>query len=177
MHIFLTGEIQIGKSTVIAKTLALLRTTPGGFKTYFGPDRGSPDKLLYMNPAGEPKIFREENAVVRFAGDCPPQAFTKKFDTYGVELIRSARISSNLILMDECGGLERDALVFHKEVMDTLNGSIPVLGVIKLASKGWTDRIRNHPKVKLRTVTKENRNLLPQILAHQLAVKIGYRKF
>lgn len=168
MHIFLTGEIQVGKSTVIAKTLALLNILPGGFKTYFGPDRGSPDKLLYMNSAAEPEIFREENAVVRFKEGYLPQALTEKFDTYGVELIGSARASSNLILLDECGNLERDAFVFQKEIIDTLNSNTPVFGVIKLASRGWTDIIRNHPKVKLITVTRENRDDLPQILAHQL---------
>ncbi len=172
MHIFLTGEIQVGKSTVIAKTLSLLKITIGGFKTYFGPDRDAPDRMLYMNSFAKPKIFREENAVARFAGGRPTQVFTQKFDICGVELIRSARTSSGLILMDECGGLERDALVFHQEVIDTLNGSTPVLGVVKLASKGWTDRIRNHPKVELRTVTPENRDLLPQILAQQLAQRL-----
>jgi nucleoside-triphosphatase len=169
MHIFLTGEIQVGKSTVIAKTLSLLKITPGGFKTYFGPDRGLPDKLLYMNSASESNVFREENAVARFFEGKPPQSLTRKFDTYGVDLIRSARTGSNLILMDECGSLERDALVFQKEVIDTLDGNTLVFGVVKLASEGWTDRIRNHPKVKLITVTKENRDALPQILAHQLA--------
>ncbi len=169
MHIFLTGEIQIGKSTVIAKTLSLLKITPGGFKTYFGPDRGLPDKLLYMNSASEPNVFREENAVARFFENKPPQSLTRKFDTYGVELIKSARTGSTLILLDECGSLERDAFVFQKEVIDILDGNTPVFGVVKLASEGWTDRIRNHPKVKLITVTEENRDVLPQILAHQLA--------
>ena len=137
MHIFLTGEIQVGKSTVIAKTLSLLKINTGGFKTYFGPDRDAPDRMLYMNSFAEPKTFQEENAVARFAGDRPPQVFTQKFDTYGVELIRSARTSSGLILMDECGSLELDALIFQEEVIDTLNGST-VLGLLN-NNKGWTE--------------------------------------
>lgn len=171
MHVFLTGEKQVGKSTVIARTLSLLKITPGGFKTYFGPDRDAANKLLYMNSFAEPKIFREENAVARFTADHPPQVLTQKFDTCGVELIRSARSGSDLVLMDECGYLERDALLFHNEIIDALNGSTPVLGVLKLGSKGrsWTDRIREHPKVRLNTVDKGNRDLLPQILAQRLA--------
>lgn len=166
MHIFLTGEIQIGKSTVIAKTLALLNIIPGGFRTYFGSDRECFDKLLYMNSAAGPKLFREENVVVRFSKGQPPQVLAEKFDICGAELIRAARGNSSLILMDECGSLERDAFVFQKEIMDTLEGDIPVFGVIKLTSSGWTDRVRNHPKVKLITVTKENRDDLPQVLSH-----------
>ena len=130
MHIFLTGEIQVGKSTVIAKTLSLLKITPGGFKTYFGPDRELPERLLYMNSGSEPKIFREENVVARFFRDQPPRILTEKFNTYGAELIRSARADSSLILMDECGSLEHDALVFQKEVIDALEGNIPILGVV-----------------------------------------------
>jgi len=171
MHIFLTGEIQVGKSTVIAKTLSLLKITPGGFKTYFGPDRELPERLLYMNSGSEPKIFREENVVARFFRDQPPRILTEKFNTYGAELIRSARVDPGLILMDECGSLEREALIFQKEVMDTLAGNIPVLGVVKLASSGWTDQIRNHPKVRLITVTRENRDALPAILAQQIAAE------
>ncbi|TWH51756.1 nucleoside-triphosphatase [Sporomusa sp. KB1] len=174
MHIFLTGEIQVGKSTVIAKTLAQLKIIPGGFKTYYGPDRELPNKLLYMNSAPEPKRFGAENVVVRFSEGNPPQTLTKKFDNYGVELIRSARTSSKLILMDECGSLEWEALAFQKEVVDTLDGNTPVFGVIKQASKGWIDRVRNHPQVKLIAVTRENRDALPQILVRKLAFAIDF---
>ncbi|MEA4902958.1 nucleoside-triphosphatase [Desulfitobacterium sp.] len=169
MHIFLTGEIQVGKSTVIAKTLALLNIIPGGFKTYFDSDRECPDKSLYMSSAVGPKLFRKENAVAHFSEGQPPQVLTEKFDIYGIELIRSAKMNSNLIMMDECGSLERNALLFQEEIMDTLDGSIPVLGVIKQGSRGWTDRIRNHPNVKLITVTEENKDGLPENIFYLFA--------
>lgn len=169
MHIFLTGEIQVGKSTVISKMLSLLNIVPGGFKTYFGPDRELPDKLLYMNHAAEQKIYNEENAVVRFKKDCSPKVYTEKFNTYGVEIIRSSRGRSKLIVMDECGSLERDAFLFQKEILDTLDEAIPVCGVVKLASSGWTEQIRNHPKVNLITVTRENRDFLPRMLLDSFA--------
>lgn len=79
-------------------------------------------------------------------------------------MIKDARSNADLILMDECGSLESEALDFQKEIIHTLNGDKPVLGVVKLASKGWTDKIRNHPNVIMITVTKENRNDLPEIL-------------
>ena len=169
MKLFLTGEIQVGKSTVIAKTLMILKLTPKGFRTYFGPDRGFPDRLLYMNSADKPMIYTRGHAVAIFTKGNPPQILTEKFDTFGVELIRSARTSAKLILMDECGSLERDAHLFQKEILDTLEDSIPVLGVIKQANNGWTNIIRNHPNVRLFTVTAENRDELPQLLAEQLA--------
>lgn len=171
MHIFLTGAIQIGKSTVIDKIVSRLQVNPGGFKTYFGPDRYSSDRLLYMNPAAEPRVFQPDLAVVVFTTGCPPQALTERWDKRGVQLIRTARTNSNLIVMDECGSLEAQALLFQKEVLDTLEGNIPVLGVVKMDSRGWTDRIRNHPRVKLITITKENRDALPLMLADEICLR------
>ncbi len=167
MHIFLTGEIQVGKSTVITKTLPLLHKTIGGFKTYFGPDRDLPNKLLYMNSAILPNIYSEENAVARFREGHPPKTLTEKFNSYGTGLIRHAKTGSDLIIMDECGNLEQNAIQFQKEILDALDGDISIFGVVKLTSKGWTEQIRNHPKVTLIFVTKENREELPNIIAHK----------
>ncbi len=172
MHIFLTGEIQVGKSTVIMRTLSRLEIIPGGFKTYFGSDRRSPDRRLYMNPAAETKSFNRANSVACFYADRPPQAFSDVFDTYGVTLIQGAT-SNKLIMMDECGSLESDALLFQKEVIAALEGSIPILGVVKLNSQGWTDRIRTHPRVRLITVTKFNRDGLPSRLADYYRQRFG----
>ena len=88
----------------------------------------------------------------------------KKFNIYGSKLIRDSRNKADLILMDECGSLECEAYEFQDEIINTLNGQKPILGVVKLASKGWTDAIRNHPNVKMITVTKENRDYLPEKL-------------
>ncbi|ODA42746.1 nucleoside-triphosphatase [Desulfosporosinus sp. BG] len=171
MHIFLTGEIQIGKSTVINKTLDLLKITPQGFRTYFGHDRAKGDRLLYLNSAALPPAYNEKKAVVRFREGRQQEVLSERFDRYGAHLIRAARADSNsaLILMDECGSLESRALVFQQEILAALDGSKPILGVVKLASSGWTDQIREHAKVTLLTVTRENRDLLPRLLAHSFS--------
>lgn len=132
MHVFLTGEIQIGKSTVINKTTALVNKNIGGFQTYFGPDRGLPNRRLYMNPAAESKIIREENTIVQFREEKSPLVQSGKFDTYGVKLIQNARKESSLIIMDECGNLERKAILFQGEILDTLDGEIPIIGVMEI---------------------------------------------
>lgn len=164
MHIFLTGEIQIGKSTVIQKTIKLLNLNHGGFKTYFGEDRNSKNKALYMNSANEENAYDEKNIIVQFKEGQAPLVDVQKFNIYGSKLIRDARNKADLVLMDECGSLEGKAYEFQDEIINTLNESKPVLGVVKLASQGWTDTIRNHPNVKMITVTKENRDYLPELL-------------
>lgn len=172
MHIFLTGEIQIGKTTIIEKAIALLNRDYGGFKTYFGPDRGLPNRLLYMNSVRDPNIYSEEFGIVRFSQGSRPQVIDNKFDIFGADLIKNAMENKELIVMDECGRLERDSLEFQNQVLKALNGDIPILGVIKLDSNGWVDQIRNHPSVNLITVTIENRNELPNILYEKLTKEL-----
>lgn len=166
MHIFLTGGIQVGKSTIITQTLKQLNYGYGGFKTYFGPDRCCDNRLLYMNGADEPNCFAESCGIAVFKENCFPQADTAKFNTYGVALIRRAKANGAMIIMDECGNLECQALEFQHEILKTLDEELPVLGVIKQDSSGWTDMIRNHHKVKLMTVTRENRHDMPAMLVN-----------
>jgi nucleoside-triphosphatase len=70
--------------------------------------------------------------------------------------------------MDECGGLEREARAFQNEVLDALEGDIPVLGVVKAGLTGWTDEIRGHPKVRLLTVDRSNRDMMPLLIADSI---------
>lgn len=176
MKIFLTGEIQIGKTTIIEKTIEILNRNYGGFKTYFGLDRDLPNRLLYMNSVTEPKIYSEEYGIVQFSEDSKPEVIKNRFDTFGVELIKQAVENKELIIMDECGRLERDSLVFQNQVLKALELDIPILGVIKLDSSGWVDQIRNHPLVELITVTEENRNELPKILQEKLTQELQKTK-
>ncbi|MFA9463927.1 MAG: nucleoside-triphosphatase [Velocimicrobium sp.] len=170
MHIFLTGEIQIGKTTIIKKTLFLLSKKEGGFCTYFGLDREMPNRWLYMNDASLPNIYQKDHAVACFHAGYAPLTLIDQFDVFGAELIRKAKDKADIIIMDECGSLEEEAFCFQEEVLNALDGDIPVFGVIKLSSTGWTEKIRSHPKVKLFFVTKENRDALPEKIAREFSV-------
>ena len=160
-HIFLTGEVQSGKSTVLEKVLAALNCTVGGFRSGSGLERHETDRRLYLwDAAGEP-ILDEIHQVAHITPE-RRTVFPERFDSLGcTALHRAAESGVDLILMDECGFLERDAEEFQSEVLNTLDGSIPVLGVVRLRSSGWTDAIRTHPNVTLFTVTEENRDDLP----------------
>ena len=161
-HIFLTGEVQSGKSTVLDKVLDSLNLTLGGFRSGSGPDRHETTRWLYLwDAAGQP-VYDEEHRVAYITPEkrCP---YPDRFDVLGCAALRRAKENgTDLIVMDECGFLERDAAEFQAEVLRTLDSDIPVLGVVRLRSDGWTDAIRNHPRVTLITVTKENRDALPE---------------
>ena len=165
MHIFLTGPRSIGKSTVISKTLKILMSRfsleIGGFFTWNG---GVGDPHIYMRPArsgGEGEIYR----LAGFDADkgglvCDIQVFERD----GVRLL-SGSADAGLIVMDELGFLESDALCFRKAVLDILAGETPVLGVLRLGDIPWHREIKRNPLVKLIDVSEKNRDALPQELA------------
>lgn len=165
MHIFLTGDVQVGKSTVIQKTVSALDFSLGGFRSGFGPNRGQPDRRVYLWDAGGEPVYDEGHVVVRFTGHAP-EVLIDRFNTLGVDTLRRARQrQADLILMDECGRFEGQAAAFQAEIFAALDGTIPVLGVVRQGFHGWLDDLRRHPKVTLLPVTVHNRNVLPDQIA------------
>ena len=63
--------------------------------------------------------------------------------------------------MDECGHLEKNALIFQREILACLDGPVPVLGVLRFGQP-WHDFIKTHPGVTVITVTEDNREGLAE---------------
>lgn len=164
MHVFLTGALQVGKSTVVQKATALTHLALGGFVTFFGPDRQSLSRRLYLCGVGDAVDCAQRHVAAHFEKG-KPVPNPACFDHIGVRLLERARADADLIIMDECGRLERDAQAFQRAVLLALDGAKPVLGVVRLDAGGWTGQILTHPKVRIVTVTEENRDALPGALA------------
>lgn len=204
-HIFLTGEIQCGKSTLIQSILhhsAGKLMVAGGFLTYFTTRDPNQPRTLYLGDAAIYKTrfqYPEQAAYIspsqlhqalisqnnppvtaaEFCGKNHPQINLDAFDHYGRTWIEKGlenAISLShtpdrfpILLLDECGYLESDALEFQQAVYNALNASVPILGVVRqMTTFSWLDTIRNHPNVQLVTVTKTNRNTLVSQLTEQL---------
>ncbi len=165
MHIFLTGVSGCGKSTVIDKVCSACSLPVGGFRSGFGSDRERTVRALYLWKAGECPQLDEAHTVVRFdnRGAAP---LPHRFDALGTAALDCP--GAGLILMDECGRLERDALLFQAAVLSTLDGDTPVLGVVRHGLPGWTQAIAAHPKVAVIEVSEENRDALPEQLVKRL---------
>ena len=76
-----------------------------------------------------------------------------------------------LILMDECGHLEKNALLFQREILSCLNGQTPVLGVLR-KDQPWHDFIKSHPRVRIITITGRASDDLPAQIAKELTGSI-----
>ena len=161
-HIFLTGEKQVGKSTLWRKVLECSGICPSGFQTleYLvnGAFRGYRIHSLGRTPA-------------ELGNDVPVSVFlrrklhlpvTESFEIFGTALLELAREDGGFILMDELGIFERAAVAFRQAVVDCLNSDCHVLGVLQKADDPFLEEILNRPDVLVFTVTEENRDHLVQ---------------
>jgi nucleoside-triphosphatase len=165
MNIFLTGFTRTGKSTLIQKALNSLEIIPCGFVTRAGIPNKDGSSEIYIHAANSSQFWESKtNRVGYRAGDgINRTGFPKVFDTFGVKILQNSK--PPLILMDELGFMENEALIFQSEVLHTLAGTIPVLGVIKPKNTAFLNKVRSHKKTMLIEVTCQNRNeLLPRLL-------------
>ena len=165
-HIFLTGDVQIGKSTVINKAVMMLDVPVGGFRTVganYQKD-GSSDIIIY--PAEKRP---EEGKIAAHRTPDGRISYPEVFDTYGAEYLRRP---AKLILMDELGFLETDAKLFQKAVFETLDKTTPVLGVIRNKNTAFLDAVRARNDIILLTVTKENRDSIPEKIVYFMSGKV-----
>ena len=159
-NLFLTGSIQVGKSTLLRKLLAKSGLRPGGAETGFGPWRGEAERSLFLYPYGKPDYARE--SVCCRMGPWGKTALPEVFDARGAALIRAALADPNadVVVLDELGFLEAEAKEFRKAVLEALNSPKPVWGVLRLGGGCWGDIDLG----KTVTVTAENRDSLAETL-------------
>lgn len=156
-HIFLTGEIQTGKSTLIDRVLAMHPLWQvGGFKTVTASAKaGESRRAVYLLPAGKSDApCTACNLVGIRLGAGQRTAKPEVFDREGVVLLAHSE-EADLIVMDELGTMENEALLFQEKVQAVLNGKKSVLGVLKKKETPFLISVRNRPDVRVITLTLE----------------------
>ncbi len=176
MHIFLTGEIQIGKSTIIRKVLsAFPRIKVGGYCTITREDIPDAKGSVYIiMPDEENAQFGEHNrAGIRYNHGKGRKAFAEVFDNYGVECLSRSE-NSDIIIMDEIGVMEREADLFSEKIISLLDNSKHVFGVLrKSADTPLAKTIRSHSNVCIVEVNENNRESLVPMLIKTIGQELG----
>ena len=148
-HLFLTGEKGVGKSTLIDYLLA--GCTPCGFRTCRVEGVLSrPSVHLLTVPDTTPTA----DNLLFYCGAYSPE----RFDTLGVAALENR--SGDVLLMDELGPAEAGAERFTAAVLAALDGELPILGVLQQADTPFLRAVARHPRVRLVTVTPQNRDAL-----------------
>ena len=155
-NLFFTGEIQVGKSTLLRKLLKKRGLRPGGAETGFGPWRAEAERSLFLYPYGKPD-YGPASVCCRM-GAWGKTVYPDVFDARGAALIQAAAADPevDVVVLDELGFLEQDAKEFRAAVLEALAGPKPVWGVLRLGGGCWGDVDLG----RIVTVTMENRDEL-----------------
>ena len=166
-HIFLTGEIQIGKSTAIRSFLEQSGMHADGFLTRLTSRELQRELILYRFDT----VLGESDGKLAAKMNWPEvEVFAETFDIHGAEIVRGSG-SSGLIIMDELGAFEESAPEFKAAVFEKLGGVVPVLGVVKKRESPFLDAVRAHPNVTVIEVTEDNRDAVPGLILEKINKK------
>lgn len=170
-HILITGDLGIGKSTLVDRLLKECAVPLYGYRTKNVLCGNKRSGNVYIYPINEERFVNTETNCVACTNEDKKKGMTVHldvFDTLGVQYLREAK-PGGLIVMDELGFLETEAFAFRRAVLERLDGDIPVLAVVRLnKDTDFLNQIRSHEKCQLYTVTEENRDQLYE----ELKVKI-----
>ncbi|NLN07619.1 MAG: methyltransferase domain-containing protein [Firmicutes bacterium] len=172
-NIFLTGDLHVGKSTLLKQLVnSLPLSQVAGFRT----SRYYQDKKLtgfYLEDICHPAEVREDRFIGRCLGDNSWVALPATFDTYGARILDEClREQPELVIMDELGFFENDAYRFQEKVWAVLDSPLPVLGVLKKKKTGFLDRIRARDDILLFEITRANREMMFGIIFNKLLAAI-----
>lgn len=162
MHLFLTGFVQVGKSTLIRRLLEKKTLKLGGFKTKWYPEGDS--RILVMTPYTDiVSDITDDSIAARDIGK-DRITYPEVFDTIGKRILEDST-SCDLIVMDELGRLETNSEDFQRAVISVLDGDTPVIGVIQPRQTRFLDSIRARRDVMIIPVSEDNRNELYSLLS------------
>lgn len=167
-NMMLTGERQVGKSTLIQ---FLLKDFPGRICGFLTLPR---DGLYYLSCINSPGIHicgeQKEPFICRKNKQGKPEGITSAFDDYGAKILENClrnKPKPDLIVMDELGVFESEAYLFQEKVLDCLNSDTPVLGVIKDKPSPFLDLLRKRDDTVFFRITEENREQMKDILINK----------
>ncbi|MCR5665609.1 MAG: nucleoside-triphosphatase [Eubacterium sp.] len=172
-HIFLTGEKQVGKSTVLGNVLDALQERGyrvGGFQTlpFFidGNRRG-----FYLHSLGDtPEGMNDIPVAVCFHSKKGPSGIgiTEAFNRFGAGMLKDALDNADILWMDELGRLEGDAYEFNKTVVECLDRAPHVIGVLQKVKRAFLQEIALREDVMVIEVTTDNRNEMANMVLDAL---------
>ena len=155
-NLFLTGEVRIGKSTILKNVLERVNVSVGGYMTERNTKnhiRTFTAKSLYDGK--EKYIIANVNRR-----DNSKEIFPDTFEIGLTSILENSLKNRDLIVLDELGFMEKDMERFTSNVYEIWDSEKPVLGVLKNYECGILNNIRNREDVIIIQITKENRDTM-----------------
>lgn len=155
-NLLLTGEIQVGKSSLIKKSIANLDIKIGGYYT---------DRIIIKNELIFIfKSYSDENIILPFAKiDHSKKTKEINYDVFEsklVNILKNDLNHSDLIILDELGFMEEKIISFTNTIDEVLNSNTKVLGVLKKYDSPFLNNIKNREDTIILEVNPNNRDFL-----------------
>lgn len=160
--LFLTGRPRSGKSSAIQNCLSKYAFPLGGFAVQRLTRQGETWAFRLLDLAEEAYVTHLEtdkhfdDIAIYMPEPGKWQGIVAVFNEKGCNALEKCLNTFALVIMDELGIFERDAVKFQASVFNVLDSSRSVLGVVKDKSSPFLDKVRSHPAVTLARFPEEN---------------------
>jgi nucleoside-triphosphatase len=172
--ILLTGRPGVGKTTIIRKIVSALGDSAGGFYTSEVRHGGTRVGFELTTLDGDHAWLASLVPEVNFPRATSMGRYRVNLDTIemiGVPALLSALHQGQVIVLDEIGPMEMRSRCFCEVVWRILDSGAPLVGTIVLRPDPFADQVKTHSRVRLYTVTLENRERLHEEMLGALRSK------
>ena len=153
-NLFLTGEVGVGKSTILENALEGIGLTIGGYITE-KIDEGFYRRFVVKSLYDEAEEYTIIKGDIR---DKSKEIYVESFEVGLVSILDKSFKNCDIIVMDELGCAEDEISTFTSKVFQILDSSKLVLGVLKEADCNFLNDIRSRGDVKVISIDIENRD-------------------
>lgn len=172
VNVLLTGRPGIGKTTLIKRLIETSSLSKGGFYTEEVREKGQRVGFSLITLDGKRSLLahlktKSPYRVGRYGVDIDT------FEAIGVESIRKAISTNDIIIIDEIGRMELFSRKFREVVLQALKTG-RVVATIKKGRGDFIDKIKSRKDVRVLEVNLENRETLSSKLT-KIVIDLGNR--
>jgi len=172
MNVLVTGRPGIGKTTLIKRLIEASSLSKGGFYTEEVREKGQRVGFSLTTLDGKRSLLahlktKSPYRVGRYGVDIDT------FEAIGVESIRKAISTNDIIIIDEIGRMELFSRKFREVVLQALKTG-RVVATIKKGRGDFIDKIKSRKDVRVLEVNLENRETLSSKLT-KIVIDLGNR--
>lgn len=159
---FLTGDICVGKTTIIKEVITTLKLSAGGFTVGREGQEGNFTKFYFVDPhiffyQGIMKKVKNGIFASRDNGKKQWQVHLNAFNTTGVTMLNEGLNKKDILIIDEIGRFEEQAIIFQNKIFEILKTKKLILGVLKKENNPLLNKLSNDPDIRKFEVTIDNR--------------------
>jgi nucleoside-triphosphatase len=169
--LLLTGRPGSGKTTALRRVVAALGERAGGFYTQESRAGGRRTGFELVTLDGERALLATKDRDAVLARPAPFGRYRvdlEAIEGLGVPALLGALERGQVVVVDEIGPMEILSPRFREAILRILEGEAAVVGTIVQRPQPFADRVKAHPRVRVRTLTAENRDELPVEITREI---------